>query len=88
MVDDVGTLFIRMMPTIMPSLALAGVSAGLAAIVQVVVALGAIGLLLWRMPKDSGEAGLATATATFLVLPYAFNYDMTVAGLAGLLYCS
>ena len=85
MVDDVGTFFIRMMPTIMPSLALAGVGGTLAAIVQIVVALGAIGLLLWRMPKDSGEAGLAAATATFLVLPYAFNYDMTVAGLAGLL---
>lgn len=85
MVDDVGTFFIRMMPTIMPSLALAGVGATLAAAVQIVVALGAIGLLLWRMPKDSGEAGLATATATFLVLPYAFNYDMTVAGMAGLL---
>ena len=85
MVDDVGTFFIRMMPTIMPSLALAGVGATVAAIVQVVVGLGAIGLLLWRMPKDSGEAGLAAATATFLVLPYAFNYDLTVAGLAGLL---
>lgn len=85
MVDDVGTFFIRMMPTIMPSLALAGVGAAAAALVQVVVALGAIGLLLWRMPKESEEAGLAAATATFLVLPYAFNYDMTVAGLAGLL---
>jgi len=85
MVDDVRTFFIRMMPTIMPSLALAGISATISAIVQITVALGAIGLLLWRMPKDSEEAGLATATATFLVLPYAFNYDMTVAGLAGLL---
>ena len=85
MVDDVGTFFIRMMPTIMPSLALAGVGGASALIVQIAVALGAIGLLLWRMPKDSKEAGLATATATFLVLPYAFNYDMTVAGLAGLL---
>ncbi|HEY5722282.1 MAG TPA: glycosyltransferase family 87 protein [Allosphingosinicella sp.] len=85
MVDDVRTFFIRMMPTIMPSLALAGAGAAVSAAVQVVVALSAIGLLLWRMPKDSEEAGLATATATFLVLPYAFNYDMTVAGLAGLL---
>lgn len=85
MVDDVRTFFIRMMPTIMPSLALAGVGTAVSAAVQIVVALGAIGLLLWRMPKDSEEAGLATATATFLVLPYAFNYDMTVAGLAGLL---
>jgi hypothetical protein len=28
------------------------------------------------------ELGLLTATATFLVLPYAFNYDMAVVGLA------
>jgi hypothetical protein len=34
------------------------------------------------MPRDPRAAGLAVATATFLVLPYAFNYDMTVIGLA------
>ena len=85
MVDDVGTFFIRMMPTIMPSLALAGVGPAVAASVQIAVGLAAIALLLRKMPRDSREAGLATATATFLVLPYAFNYDMTVAGLAGLI---
>ena len=37
------------------------------------------------MPKDSREAGLAGGVATFLVLPYAFNYDMTVPGMAALL---
>lgn len=30
------------------------------------------------------ELGLVTATATFLVLPYAFNYDMAVVGLGAL----
>lgn len=85
MVDDVGTLFLTMMPTVMPSLAIAGIPTAAAAAVQAVVALGAIALLLRHLPEDSGTAGLATATATFLVLPYAFAYDMTVAGLAGLI---
>jgi hypothetical protein len=31
---------------------------------------------------DWRELGFVTATATFLVLPYAFNYDMIVVGLS------
>ena len=85
MVDDVGTLFLTMMPTVMPSLAIAGLPTAAAAAIQIGVALGAILLLLRRLPGDSGDAGMATATATFLVLPYAFAYDMTVAGLAALI---
>ena len=85
MVDDLGTFFIMMMPTLMPSLAILGLPTFASSIVQLVVALAAIGLLLWKMPRDSEAAGLAAATATFLVLPYAFTYDMTVAGLAALL---
>ena len=37
------------------------------------------------MPHDPMKAGLATATATFLVLPYAFDYDLTVVGIAALI---
>jgi alpha-1,2-mannosyltransferase len=85
MVDDVGTFFINMMPTVMPSLALLGAPWLLAAIVQGAVAIAAIALLLWKMPRDPHRAGMATATATFLVLPYAFAYDLTVVGLAGLI---
>lgn len=85
MVDDVGAFFLTMMPTVMPSLAIAGIPTGMATAIQIVAALAALIILLARMPKDSGEAGLATATATFLVLPYAFAYDMTVAGLAGII---
>lgn len=85
MVDDAGAFFISMMPTLMPALSLLGVPVALAGIVQAAVALGAIAALLKWLPRDSREAGLATATATFLVLPYAFAYDMTAAGLAGLL---
>ena len=85
MVDDVGAFFLTMMPTVTPALAIVGFPTLVAGILQALIAIAAIFVLLRRMPAQSGEAGLATATATFLVLPYAFAYDMTVAGLAGLL---
>lgn len=85
MVDDVGAFFLTMMPTVTPALFVLGASALIAGIVQAAVALWAIVTLVRFMPANSRDAGLATATATFLVLPYAFSYDMTVAGLAGLL---
>lgn len=85
MVDDVGTFFLMLMPTLMPSLAILGVPTLAATLVQATVAVGAIALLLKNMPRDEEKAGLAVATATFVVLPYAFAYDMTVVGLAGLI---
>jgi hypothetical protein len=85
MVDDVGTFFITMMPTVMPATAMVGIPYGWGWAIQIGVALGAIAALLVWMPKDSRTAGLAGGVATFLVLPYAFNYDMTVPGLAALL---
>jgi alpha-1,2-mannosyltransferase len=85
MVDDVGAFFMRMMPTLTPALALLGVPMAVAAALQGLTALAAIVLLLRHLPRDSAEAGMAAATATFLVLPYGFAYDMTVVGLAGLI---
>lgn len=85
MVDDVGTFFITMMPTVMPATAMVGIPNGWGWAIQILVALGAIAALLAWMPKDSRTAGLAGGVATFLVLPYGFNYDMTVPGLAALL---
>ncbi len=85
MVDDVGAFFMRMMPTLTPALAILGVPIAAAAALQALTAVAAVVLLLRHLPRDSAEAGLATATATFLVLPYGFAYDMTVAGLAGLI---
>ncbi|MGQ0558747.1 MAG: glycosyltransferase family 87 protein [Sphingosinicella sp.] len=85
MVDDVGAFFLTMMPTLTPALSIAGLPVGLALAGQAMVALAAIFVLLARLPADPRQAGLATALATFLVLPYAFSYDMTVAGLAGLI---
>lgn len=85
MVGDVGTFFITMMPTLTPALATLGVPLGIAIAVQGAVALAAVALLLKRMPQDPRRAALASATATFLVLPYAFAYDMSVAGLGALI---
>ena len=84
MVDDVGAFFLMMMPTLTPSLAIFGVPTLAAIAVQAAVAIAAVVTVLRYLPSDSEGAGLAAATATFLVLPYAFAYDMTVAGLAGL----
>lgn len=84
MVDDVGTLFLRMMPTIVPAVSAFGFP-GAAWTVQLLGAAAAVGALLLWMPEDSRSAGLAGGVATFLVLPYAFDYDMTVPGLAALL---
>jgi len=85
MVDDAGTFFITMMPTVTPALVLAGLPLAAAGACQAVVALGAVWLLVKRLPADSMDAGLAGAAATFLVLPYGFAYDMTAAGLGALL---
>jgi hypothetical protein len=85
MVDDVGTYFLTMMPTIVPTVSAFGFPGAAAWTVQILAAAAAVAALLFNMPRDSREAGLAGGVATFLVLPYAFNYDMTVPGLAALL---
>jgi alpha-1,2-mannosyltransferase len=85
MIGDTGQFFLRMMPTVAPSLLLAGLPSWAAWAVQGAAALAAAAALLWFMPKDPARAGLAAACATFLVLPYAFVYDMTAVSLAALL---
>jgi alpha-1,2-mannosyltransferase len=85
MVDDVGTYFLTMMPTVVPTVSALGFPGPVAWALQMAAAAGAIAALLVHMPRDSRAAGLAGGIATFLVLPYAFNYDMTVPGFAALL---
>jgi alpha-1,2-mannosyltransferase len=85
MVDDVGTYFLTMMPTVVPTVSSLGFPGALAWTVQILAGGAAVAALLMRMPAESRAAGLAGGVATFLVLPYAFNYDMTVPGLAALL---
>jgi hypothetical protein len=85
MIGAVGTYFLTMMPTVMPNMLSFGLPWAVAAALQALFGLGAVAGLLFFMPKESRAAGLAGGVATFLVLPYAFNYDMTVPGLAGLI---
>ena len=82
LVQEPGTMFGLMMPTVATSLFAYGAPAEVAFGVQALVALATVGLLLWRLPADPVRAGALGAVATFLVLPYGFNYDMTVVGLA------
>jgi hypothetical protein len=84
MVDDVHQFFVSMMPTLTPSLFRAGLPDAIVWPLQVGAACAAIAALWWRMPADPRQAGLAAACATFLVLPYAFIYDMTAVSIASL----
>jgi alpha-1,2-mannosyltransferase len=85
LVDATHTFFIKMMPTLTPALFAAGFDSIFVWAAQAGLALAAI-FALWRFqPEDSMTAGLAAAVATFLVLPYGFNYDLTVVGLAAAL---
>jgi alpha-1,2-mannosyltransferase len=85
MIGDTGQFFLRMMPTVAPSLLLAGLPPWAAWAGQAACGLAALAALWRLMPEDPARAGLATACATFLVLPYAFVYDMNVVSLAALL---
>jgi hypothetical protein len=78
-----GQFFQTMMPTTTVALHQQPLTAPFASIAQVATAIIAI-VLLWRAAgRDEPLAKLCfpAATATFLVLPYAFDYDMTVATL-------
>ena len=85
MVDQTEQFFLRMMPTAYPAFRLAGLVPAAAWLLQAACAIGAIGAVLRWMPRDPRLAGLAAAAATFLVLPYAFNYDMTIVGVAAVI---
>ena len=69
--------YFNMMPTVFP--AVGGGTIGIAA--QVAGAAFAL-WQMWRIRRlPPVELAFPAATATFLILPYAFNYDMTVAAL-------
>ncbi len=85
LVAEPNTLFGLMMPTPAPALYALGLAEPLVWALQGVIAAAAIALLWWRMPADRYRAGAATAVATFLVLPYGFNYDLTMVAVAALL---
>ena len=87
LLTDGAGLFLRMMPTPYVSLWTAGGNVALALLAQLLFAAAAIALLVRATLRDTPwpELGMMIATATFLVLPYAFNYDMGVVGIAALM---
>ncbi|QPQ54633.1 DUF2029 domain-containing protein [Allosphingosinicella flava] len=85
LVDDIKAFFVTMMPTVAPILFLMELPAPLIWTIQAIVSAGAFAAILRFLPKDTERAGFATACATFLVLPYAFIYDMTIMNVAAAL---
>ena len=76
--------FFAMMPTAYSSFWVAFGDMPLAVAAQCASAVAAIVIMVRAAIRQIPwpELGLMSATATFLVLPYAFNYDMPVVGLA------
>ena len=85
LVEEPHTLFGLMMPTPTPALYALGLSQPMVWTMQAVIIIAVVALLLWRQPANRYRAGAAAAVATFLVLPYGFNYDLTVVGIAALM---
>jgi alpha-1,2-mannosyltransferase len=79
--------FFAMMPTAYSTVWTASSSLKLAILAQCITALAATVITVRAARSEIAwtELGLMAATATFLVLPYAFNYDMEVIGLAAAL---
>lgn len=75
-----------MMPTVYQALHLAGLTS-LAGLGQILSAVAVTAGVVWVSLRAAStqKAGLLAATGTFLVLPYAFNYDMTVVSLVALI---
>jgi alpha-1,2-mannosyltransferase len=78
---DAGRMFFRLMsPSVATAMFQLGAGWPVAAAVQAASSLGALILLARAVQAGVGRIPLAllVATATFLFLPYAFNYDLTV----------
>ena len=75
-------IFLAMMPTAFMNMRTAGLGLGIAWTAQILVSVLAIAAVIWTYAQRR-DAELSTAllvTASFLVTPYAFNYDMVVFG--------
>jgi hypothetical protein len=74
--------FITHMPTAFMNARVAGVSLPIAALWQSLLSLASIIAVIWtfRRDRDADLSNAVLVAATFLVTPYAFNYDMVVFG--------
>ena len=80
LLDDKVSFFLGMMPGTYVSLGFSGLGESPAWILQICVAVAAA-FMVWRAEHNGAsftDLAFISATATFLILPYAFNYDMTV----------
>lgn len=85
---EVTRSFHHMMPTTSAAVLLLGYSETTAKIWQAASALVAVGVVVEAVRRrvDTYDLGLIASTAVFLVVPYAFNYDLTAVSLAALVY--
>ena len=74
--------FMTHMPTAFMNARVAGLSLPIAALWQSLLSLASIIAVIWtfRRDRDADLSNAVLVTATFLVTPYAFNYDMVVFG--------
>lgn len=86
MIDNPSILFTRISTSLMTGLLAIDVSWPVALAAQAASATFAVALVVLAVRRRVGTRPLAllVATGTFLVLPYAFNYDMTVVMVAAL----
>lgn len=85
LVGKADSMFVLMMPTWAPALVAWGLPLGAALVVQGMIAAVVVALLWWRLPDQPVRVGALGAIATFIVLPYGFNYDLPAVGLASLI---
>lgn len=71
-------IFLAMMPTVFGSLRTLGLAPSVALNVQLLVSAAAFALVLWLMSRETDPLRriFVIVCGTFLVTPYAFNYDM------------
>ncbi len=83
-VDNPNLVYLRMMPTVERMAAALGIAGLAKTLVQLAFAAAAVLLLVkpWRDGVALSDLGLLSIVAVFLVLPYAFNYDMVAYCLA------
>jgi alpha-1,2-mannosyltransferase len=74
--------FMTHMPTAFMNARVAGFPLQLAACLQALISLAAVAAIVWTFwrRRDAVLSSALFVTATFLVTPYAFNYDMVVFG--------
>ena len=74
--------FMTHMPTAFMNARVAGLSLPVAACLQAVLSLASVTAVVWtfRRSRDADLSNALLVTATFVVTPYAFNYDMMAFG--------